>query len=282
MKELKSAVLQATDGGRKIFEELYPDSKEIFAKGGKGYIKLRNEKTASASFKLIDNNGEKYWIVKDFGDDTTFNAIDAYMHENGIRYFSEAVHRLAQIYNIEFGLNESVNKPKVVYRDARSNEKENAVEYKTRPITEAELKIMGPVVKKETMGKYKYYACEWYSACKYDETKKRLIVTTVHSTEDYPIFIHDCGTFKKIYKPYETNKAWRFFSIGPKPLNYIFGLDEAKAELDKRIETYTKMLKNDSKAKPEDWGLSETETSYKLDKIIIFSGERDAMCLAGM
>ena len=80
MKELKSAVLQATDGGRKIFEELYPDSKEIFAKGGKGYIKLRNEKTASASFKLIDNNGEKYWIVKDFGDDTTFNAIDAYMH----------------------------------------------------------------------------------------------------------------------------------------------------------------------------------------------------------
>ena len=71
MKELKWTVLAATDGGRKIFEELYPDSKEIFAKGGKGFIRLRDEKTASASFKLIESKGERYWIVKDFGDDTT-------------------------------------------------------------------------------------------------------------------------------------------------------------------------------------------------------------------
>ena len=91
MTNLKSAILQATDGGRRIFEDLYPDSREIFANDGKGYIKLRSEKTASASFKLIESKGERYWIVKDFVDDTTFNAIDAYMHENGIRFFSEAL-----------------------------------------------------------------------------------------------------------------------------------------------------------------------------------------------
>lgn len=283
MLNLKSLVLDKTDGGRIIFEDLYPDSREIFAKDGKGYIKLRNEKTASASFKLIENKGEKYWIVKDFGDDTTMNAIDAFMHENNIRFFSEAIRRLAEIYNVEYGLNENINKPKITSREAKENEKDGDIHYEEHELTEAELQIMGPVVKAETMQKYKYKALAWYSKCKYNEEKKRLMVTTFYSTEDYPIFLHDCGSFQKFYKPCEINKARRFFYIGSKPLNYIFGLEEAKKELDKRIEAYKKELENNNRAKPEDLGLYLNEHyKYVLNKIIICSGERDAMCLAGM
>ena len=283
MKNLKELVLQATDGGRKIFEDLYPEAREIFQqKNGKGYIKLRNEKTASASFKLIDNNGDKYWIVKDFGDDTTMNAIDAYMHENSIRYFSEALYRLADLYNVKFGLNTDINKPQIEYRNAKPEEKPGDTHYEIRDCTKEELSVMGPVVKDETMKKYKYHAVKWYSICKYDDTKKRNIVTTVTSTENYPIFLHDCGEFQKIYKPFETNKAYRFFSIGKKPINYIFGLEEAKAELEKRIQELKKREQNDDYIKLEDIGLAEENYKYKLDKIIICSGERDAMCLAGM
>ena len=133
------------------------------------------------------------------------------------------------------------------------------------------------------MAKYKYKALAWYSICKYDEKKGKRMVTTFYSTDDYPIFLHDCGSFQKIYKPLEPKKAFRFFSIGVKPQNYIFGLEEANKELERRLKVYQNELKNDGKAKPEVWGLYlDANWNYKLDNIIICSGERDAMCLAGM
>ena len=283
MKNLKQAVLEATDGGRKIFEDLYEGARDIFQnKDGKGHIKLRNEKTASASFKLIESKGERYWIIKDFGDDTTMNAIDAFMHEYNIRFFSEALHKLAEIYHVNYALDESVNKPKISTRDANPDEKDGDIKYETREPNEAELAVMGPVVKKEHMAKYNYFAVTWYSICKFDTKKNRLRVTTFTSNEDYPIFLHDCGTFQKIYKPYEVNKAYRFFSIGQKPINYIFGLEEAKKELDRRIKNYKNALDSEEKVTPAEFGLSETFSSYVLDQIIICSGERDAMCLAAM
>ena len=294
MKDLKSAILEATDGGRRIFEDLYPDAREVFANNAKGYIKLRAEKTASACFKLIEGK-ERYWILKDFGDDTTFNAIDAYMHEKGVRFFAEALHQLADIYNIDCSLNESINKPKISTRDAEDGEKDGDVKYEIREITESELKVMGLVVDAKTMKSYDYHALAWYSICKFDAKKGRLRVTTFTSTEDYPIFLHNCeyekktkdgktekASFQKIYKPFETNKAFRFFSIGQKPLNYIFGLLEAKQELETRKQDYKEICEVNPKTKPEFCGLVDRSGKLILDKIIICSGERDAMCLASM
>ena len=295
MKDLKTAILQATDGGRKIFEDLYPDAREVFANNGKGYIKLRAEKTASASFKLIEGKGERYWIVKDFGDDTTFNAIDAFMHEKGIRFFAEALHQLADIYNVDRSLNESINKAKITTRDAEEGEKDGDVKYETREITEHELAVMGPVVTDKTMKFYNYHALAWYSICKFDKAKGRLRVTTFNSTEDYPIFLHDCeyekktkddkietARFQKIYKPFETNKAYRFFSIGQKPLNYIFGLLEAKKILESRKAALSKDLKEEKAMPLSNYGLTNVNGKMQLPHLIICSGERDAMCLAGM
>ena len=284
MKELKEAVLEATFGGRRIFEELYPDSKQIFANNGKGFIRIRDEKTASAAFKLIEEKGKtSYWILRDFGSDTTMNAIDAYMHENGIRYFSEAVHRLAEQYGVDNSLKESVNKPKITSREAKPEEKEGEVKYETRDLTEAELKIMGPMVKKETMEKYNYKALKWYSTCKYNKDKGKLMLTTFYSTEDYPMFIHECGKFQKVYKPCEVNKAYRFFSIGIKPQDYIFGLEEAKKILDEKAAAYKRSEEGKQGLTADYFGLAwNKKDELVLDKIIICSGERDAMCLAAM
>ena len=281
MKDLKWAILEKTDGGRRIFEKLYPDSRTIFENNGKGYLKLREEKTASASFKLVEKKGSgSYWVLHDFGDSTSMNAIDAYMFENGIRYFGEALAKLAEQYNVDCSLNEEVNKPKITSRPAKPGEEKDQVKYEIRELTEDELKLMGPVVTKETMAKYKYYALAWYSVCKYNEDKKKLMVTTFTSTEDYPIFMHDCGNFQKIYKPLEPKKAFRFFSIGTKPQDYIFGLEEAKKELAERKKAYQVELQNEKPEPATSFGLDPK--GEKLDRIIICSGERDAMCTAAM
>lgn len=280
MKDLKWAILEKTDGGRRIFEKLFPDSRSIFENNGKGYLKLREEKTASASFKLVEKKGAgSYWVLHDFGDSTSINAIDAYMMENGIRYFGEALAKLAEQYGVDNSLNEEINKPKITSRPAKPDEEEGA-KYETREITEDELKLMGPVVTKETMEKYKYYALASYSVCKYNEEKKKKMVTTFYSTEDYPIFVHECGKFQKIYKPLEPKKAYRFFSIGTKPQDYIFGLEEAKHELAERKKAYRAELENKDPEPASSFGLDPK--GEKLDKIIICSGERDAMCTAAM
>ena len=191
MKDLKQKVLDATDYGRKIFVDLYPDAEKIF-RAGKGFIKMRDEKTASASFKLIESKGEKYWILHDFGNDLTVNAIDAYMKEKGITHFREALYKIAEQYHVEYGLDPNVNKARIRTREMTTEDKEGEIKWKEREITEAELDIIGPkVVTKEIMAKYHYKALEWYSKAK--EGK----VTTFYSTEDYPIFLHDCGSFQK-------------------------------------------------------------------------------------
>lgn len=274
MVNLKQKVLNATDGGRLIFERLYPESRSIFSKEGKGHIKIRDEKTASASFKKISSSDGDYWIITDFGSDTTMNAIDAYMKENGIQFFKEAIYKLAQEFNVSYALDPSVNKARIKQRPATTEDKAGEVVTKPKPITKSELEVMGATVTEEIMEKYHYLALESYSTCKDGK------VTTFTSTEDYPIFMHDCGSFKKIYKPLETNKAYRFFYIGQKPLNYINGLEEAQAELKSRIED-AKALPNDEpiEKRYKTCGLTE---NGKLPMIVICSGERDAMCLAGM
>jgi len=273
MADLKSKVLDATDGGRRIFEDLYPGADKIFATG-KGFIKMRSERTASASFKLIEKKGEKYWILHDFGNDLTLNAIDAYMQENGILYFKEALYRLAEEYNIDYSLDPKINKARIKTRPMTSDDKDSEVKWEVRDITKEELAIMGPTVTKEVMDAYNYKALAWYSICKNGK------VTIFSSNENYPIFMHDCGTFQKIYKPFEYDKAYRFYYVGSKPANYVFGLDEAKNILKERQNKFDDLVKNDYSL-----DLAEQQSKLegkKLPELIICSGERDAMCIAGL
>ena len=270
---LKQKILDATDGGRRIFEDLYPEAKKIFA-AGKGFIKQRDEKTASASFKLINNKGDKYWILHDFGNDTTVNAIDAYMKERGIQYFKEALLRLAEEYYVSFNLDPKINKARIKTRALTPEDKENEVKWEVRDITDDELAIMGPTVTKEVMNTYKYKALAWYSICKNGK------VTTFYSTEDYPIFMHDCGSFQKIYKPYEYDKGYRFYYVGSKPANYVFGYEEAERIFKQRRMEMENAI-NDGMSL--DAACKQAKLiDQKLPELIICSGERDAMCIAGL
>ncbi len=275
--ELKQKILDATDGGRLIFERLYPDSSKVFNASGKGMIKIRDEKTASTGFKKMQDGT---WLMRDFGADITLNAIDAYIKETGILYFKEALYRLADEYHVDFSLNKKVNKANIRQSDATENDKEGKITWEEKELNTKELEVMGATVTQECMEKYNYKALKWYKSCKRNE-KGELKVTTFSSSDNYPIFLHDCGEFQKIYKPLEFEKQYRFFIIGSKPLDYINGLNEAKKELNKRLQEFRDTM-NDTDIKEKTAMECSGLVNKKLPEIIICSGERDAMCLAGM
>lgn len=101
-----------------------------------------------------------------------------------------------------------------------------------------------------------------YSYVKEDE------VVTTKSNEDYPILVYDFGAWQKIYQPKSADKSYRFRYAGGRPKDYTFGLDDVKlifARLKKQAE---KEVDDDNPYKNVD---------FKLDRIILCSGDRDAL-----
>ena len=300
MIDLKKLILERTNAGQDIFEELYPEAKSIFRGEAHKKIRLRDERTPSASFrKTKDKNGNDCWMLKDFGSDTDWSCFDAYMHEKGIQYFGQAVRELAERYNIDFSISSARNKVKKTCRPSTPDEQPGIYLGERREPNEEELRVIGPSVTKEVMKRYNYQILKSYSVVKFDETKKMNITSTYETTDTYPIFVHDCfyeedsakgdgkkvkREFSKVYKPLETEKGYRFFYVGVKPRDFMNGYSEIKKYIDESIKENTHQNKNgfdeiDWRTLSSVYGIS---TERKVQKVVICSGERDALCLAGL
>ncbi len=269
---LKEKILQASDYGKDIIVRLYPESAECFGTNRK--FRIREEKTASTSLKLVESKGGiTYWAVNDWGSGSNkgLNAIDLYAQFYGIT-FPHACQLLANELGIDTSLQKEVNKPIIEQRVRRTNETPGMFQYLEKEFTDEELFIMGPFVSRRVMERY-----GWKSLSEYDIIKQDK-VTEIHANENYPIFARDCGDFYKIYKPYEFDKQYRFVympkykdsSIHTK--DFINGLKEINAALNE--------MHNGSHG--EDDENIETHSDKKLSAIFICSGERDAMNIAGM
>ena len=255
-----------TNGGLDIIVSYYPQAAEVAGTNNK--FKMRDEKTPSATLRKY---GE-VWKVVDFGDDGhTIGPIDIAMREEGISSFPQALFLLADRYGVERGLKAEINKPDIRYHDATPEEEEGGRTFElNEALSEAELKVLGPRVTADVCQKYSYFSVKSYTITKNRKT------TTVSSNENYPIFLRDCGGFKKIYQPLNPEKGFRFFYHGEKPREYINGLDE----LEKRYKDYNRQLEKefDNDSKNEDKPFVYT----KLPEAIICSGERDALCAAAL
>ena len=142
-------------------------------------------------------------------------------------------------------------------------------------MSEFELSVLGPMVKEETAKKYNYFSVKQYSITKNRKT------TTIKSTPTYPIFMRDCGDFRKIYQPLNPDKAFRFFYNGTKPKNFINGLKE----LQKAHTEYVKQLDAEEQEDFDEEKTPDTtkeKKSRKLPETVFCSGERDALNVAGM
>ena len=268
---LLQRIYDATNDGLDIIYYYYPQAHGCDQKGK--YFKIRgDEKTASACMKMIKG----VWRVTDFGDEqSAMTPVEICMREEHLD-FREAMFRLADRYQVGSVISKEVNKPKIEQRDATDDEPEGKFWFElNEKMSEAELKVLGPMVTQQTCERYSYFSVKFY--CKVKNRK----VTTISSTETYPIFMRDCGEFRKIYQPLNPDKAFRFFYDGVKPKDYINGM----AELKKAYEKYLSELDKEEEAEFDEEKTPDTskpKKTRKLQEAILCSGERDALNVAGM
>ena len=186
--------------------------------------------------------------------------------------FREALKLLAGRYGIKSD-NESQSGKRIEPKTVSPDEKPGDYHIKTKDKpTEKELEILGPMVREETMKRYSYYSVEWYEWVKWDEEKGRKVKYRVTAGDDFPIFMHDCGTFKKIYKPLEQDKGHRFAILGEKTADYINGLDELR----RAYQEHSKSMEAEEEAAYDEKKTPDTgraKKSGKLPEAVICSGE---------
>jgi hypothetical protein len=254
-------ILNASHGGLDIILTYYPQAQECLQSNRKEFKIRENERTPSARIKqLADGN----YVVTDFGDDSTpRNGIQICMKEEEISY-REAIIKLAGRYNVG-GINPEINKPGFEKRQAEAEEKEGETYFEVKKeMTEKELAELGPLVTKDVCEKYNVYSLNSFTYIKNREAQ----VTT--SNENYPIFMVDHGEFKKIYQPKNPDKSYRFRYSGTRPKDFVNGLKQVR----KAYEEINSEYDPESSEK-------EKKKMQKLTEIILASGERDALNVAG-
>lgn len=265
MKEFPfaEAILEQTDGGKNIILDYYPNADSSFQNNSKKFKRRSDEKTASSSLKQT-NKGT--WLVCDWGEwEKPKNALGVCMVEDNLT-FGEACKKLAKLYNIEYQGNNYTAKPVISKRDKKADEIPGSYlfDYKEE-LSKSELAIIGPKVTNEVADRFHLKSVKSYSYIKENE------VTVTTSTDDYPIFVYDFGSWQKIYQPKSADKGYRFRYAGGRPKDYVFGLDDAE-------KTQKKIEKNVLKSLNE--GEAPKDEEIKIDKLIICSGDRDALNVA--
>jgi hypothetical protein len=273
----KDELLEKTNGGLDVIRLLFPECK----KGNKFvHFKLRDEATASAN--VYKSKG--IYKVKDHGDGTPKNAIDLVMDEENLS-FSEACFWIAKEFGISEGNTSTLNKPGLEIKKATSKQKHGEYFFKYKKFTEKELAVLGPLVTAEYCKKYNFKSCESFVQIKTYEDDDRYgndtmqIITS--STDRYPIFVIDNKTWQKIYQPLNEKKQYRFRYVGKKPGDFIFGLENLKL----RYKKFLKESEDEELDEDEDENEGKKDKKpkvRKLDRVIIASGDRDALNIAAL
>lgn len=280
-EELKKEILRASGGGIDIIDKLYGSGQDGFnPKEPKKKFKIRpDDKTASAAA----HQSKGVWGVTDFGDPEfggrMKSAIDMWMKEKNLEY-TEALLDLASIFTVEVSTgNYQARRPEYekIKVDKRP-EPHFKIETKSNPelheIAAFNQKCLkNPDLAKrftEVLEQFDMYALSAYTT--YSEECEGHIWK---STPAFPIFASKRGESWKVYKPYELNKKWRFQWFGTKPKEFYFGLlqvcdffDEAQEKLQEKLEQENKLTTTEIKQKVD---------SFKLDEIVIASGESDCL-----
>lgn len=301
------SIFEQTNGGLDIIERYYPEAGKI-AEKGKGLFKLRTgERTASASLKAYDG---VYW-VKDFGStDKPMNAVDLIMSEERLE-FKDALNYIVREFNLE---TKDSSKEKSGYEyeklEPESSEIEGEIDFKPKEFDRRTLQTIfsntvwnrlkglnlkpgedGRLEKKSEdvaernakaiCKKYGLVNLEYYTQVSADKNRKgKRVKHKFIATETFPILMWEAGKWRKIYKPKERNKKFRFVIQGTKT-HVMFGASEAEKMLQERIdqELQSKNLNRGTEDEKAQARIQEIER-MKLDEIIICSGGSDALNVA--
>jgi hypothetical protein len=287
--DLKELYTAANDG-LTVFEYYFPEAAGKLSDPRYKFKIRSDEKTASAKLSYFQN----LWRITDFGDQSKVNGlspVDWVMHREGLQYY-DALKFISEVIlhrSPREGFRAAVRKPGYSFREMTAEDKtgEYRFFYRTAP-TAGELKVLGRYITPELLKQYHCRPVERYEYCSHSEKQNRPIVHIYAATPDYPVFVFDYKTFKKLYRPMELEKRYRFMYIGEKPKNYIFGLEQllntASEFNDDEADEPDLVIDGETFASNEaDDGADEPQKEKKLVKDLFrCSGETDALNLASL
>lgn len=266
--DLQNKILDLTNGGLDIILNYYPNARE-----GRNF-KIRNERTASTSLKRLEGG---IYVVTDFGDDSKpRNGIAIFAKEEGLSY-KEALMQLAGRYGLldtKQVLRPDIRKLKPTEVDYLDEFSESGHYFKFRTeLSEDELDILGPMVTNKVCTEYNLFSVEFYAKKKDNE------IVEIRSTESFPIFAFvnktkDGKEWIKVLQPKSQDKAFRFFYVGGRPSDFVFGLNLIQKEFANRQNSEAQ---NSGDNESDD----DKKEDIKIPRIIIASGDRDGLNARG-
>jgi hypothetical protein len=268
----QNELFRATNNGLDVFEHYFPAEN---LRNPKHYFKERaGEKTPST--RVYWYNG--LYLITDYGNQDEVNGMNAVkyvMYREGLQYI-DALRYIEEVVVGRKVTSEGFYRPKYApdykVRDMKPDDKKGEYKfvYKEKP-AETDLAAIGRYVTAEHLETYHGKSVERYDYCGYSNKQNKDVVHTFIATQDYPIFVFDYGTFKKLYKPYDPEKKNRFLYIGEKPKDFIYGLEQikaAKCEFTEEDENGKDAIK-----------LPEGKPDARVKDLFRCSGESDALNL---
>jgi hypothetical protein len=267
----QTEIYKATNQGLSIFEHYYPGEN---LKNPKHYFKLRrDEKTASA--RVYWFNG--LYLITDYGNQDEVNGLNAIsfvMWNEGLQYI-DALRYIEEVVigrKVDStGFYRPQYRPEYKMREMKPDDKKGEYRWVFKEKTsKKDLEAIGRYVTQEHLDIFHCKAVERYDYCGYSKKLKRDVVHTFIATEDYPVFLFDYDSFKKLYKPYDPDKKNRFLYIGDKPKDFVYGLEQIKKADNEFAEN-----------SEENKGISfpEGKPEARIKDLFRCSGESDALNL---
>lgn len=228
---------------------------ELKKKGSewKGLSPFVTEKTASFTVSEPKNIWKCFSSGKGGIGPVTF-----VMEHEQIPWYQAMIQVASQMNIVLQGVEMKVHKPTINKRSLKEGEVPGTKLFEYKDFTDAELSLLGPRVNDTMCKAFKLESCKMMTIIKDKEAFE------ISSTDDFPIFVFDFGTWQKIYQP-KADKDKRFTYAGEKPKKYLFGLDLIKAAYEKR------------KAEVSSEDYTGTDTDPRIDSAFIMSGGSDGI-----
>ena len=276
----KTKLLEATGGGLDIILHYYPEADR---KGSGKFPHFKTHGEATASSIILETDG--FFMIKNFGGGDNLTPFDLVMQKEGLE-FGDACKWIAATFGLE-GQKTSFGHAEIRVEPATKGQKDGDYYFKYRnQLTELEKSTIGPLMDDKLALEFNLHSCDYFIQVKqYNNHKKygnKLMQIITKSTEQYPILVFENEIkdkdgkptgekWQKIYQPLNVDKGYRFRYAGPKPKNYLFGLD--------LIEEYYEPLKSNinehnKKQYEEEYG-DNGENDPRADVIILAGGDRD-------
>ncbi len=299
---ISEKLFNATNGGLDILLSLLDPKAQQLAERGQNFCFGPNDRNPSCS---LYKNREGVYFLKDFGGDIKGgNAISTYAEDKGIEW-QEALIQLATQYGV-LDSSKANSWGKAVYKTEtpKPDDKPGSYTLKPRPLTEDDFHLLfsrnviefckaNPVKDKankpmawtkrliDLCAQFNLKALTSYSFYAKKKGTDEPIVHVFESTDDYPIYAYDMGTWAKTYQPYAQDKKYRFTYLGGKPEGYIFGLEQFRAKFTAfeaaEISAYEENFDSEGNEIEEK---KKPKKEVKLSEVILCTGGSDALNVA--